>query len=153
MNSGRFYCLWTSNFFLCHREYIINAPEFHYNTFDKTQVFNQFHVYGSSIDFYTNLFKIREIRMYLRERHFRKELQMLRSHVLKTLVICHHIWSICSLNKFSNWNKCAFLLNKLPSEFIWVWFSEICNQQNETSLFTSLKIRSSFSVSRSRHVR
>ena len=28
--------------------------EFHYNNFEKTKVFNQFHVYGSSDDFYAN---------------------------------------------------------------------------------------------------
>ena len=51
--TNEFY-LWTSNCFLCHREYIINASEFHYNTFEKTKVFNEFHVYDSSNDFYTN---------------------------------------------------------------------------------------------------
>ena len=54
MNSGRFYCLWMSNSFLCHKEYIINASEFHYNIFEKTKVFNQFNVYGSPVDFYAN---------------------------------------------------------------------------------------------------
>ena len=54
MNSGRFYCLWMSNCFLCHREYIINASEFRYNTFEKAKVFNNFCVYGCSDDFYPN---------------------------------------------------------------------------------------------------
>ena len=45
------YCLWMRNCFLCHREYIVNVSEFHYNTFEKTKVFNQFHVYGSLMIF------------------------------------------------------------------------------------------------------
>ena len=43
-----------SNGFLIQREFIINASEFHYNTFEKTKVFYQFHVYGSSDNFYAN---------------------------------------------------------------------------------------------------
>ena len=54
MNSGRFYCLWMSNCFHCHREYIMNPSEFYYNTFEKTKIFSKFHVYGFSDDFYAN---------------------------------------------------------------------------------------------------
>ena len=56
MNSGRFYCLWMSNCFLRHKEYINinNVSGFHYNRFEKTEVFNQYHVYGFSDDFFVN---------------------------------------------------------------------------------------------------
>ena len=53
-NELRFYCLWMRNCFLCHKEYIINASEFHYNRSEKTKVSNQFHDYGISDGFYTS---------------------------------------------------------------------------------------------------
>ena len=56
MISGRFYWLLMSNCFLCHRDYIINASEFHYNKFEKTKVFNKFCVYGSFDYFYARFF-------------------------------------------------------------------------------------------------
>ena len=43
-------------FFIFYFVYHIHRKkkEFHYNTFEKTKDFNQFHVYGSSDDLYRN---------------------------------------------------------------------------------------------------
>ena len=60
MNSGNFTFGQATVSFVIGNILLMPA-EFHYNTFEKTKVFNEFHIYDSSNDFYTN-------RIYLKLR-------------------------------------------------------------------------------------